>query len=344
MSKFPRKTIYLVSPDPSKIEGLEFAWPHLKIFVNKLTPELRKAEKRGVEITNLKLPKVKKTSHLLGEMISRKLIRKGNRLLIFKNLPKIEKLAAKHHLEVLMSKAKFISQLEDKINFVDFCHDYALPILPTQIRKLNLVIFVEPIVVQMRRGHAGESTFFVRSNRELNELKRKAGEWVVKITPLKKLPTFSLNLCITRAGTFTTQPFFQITGDPNLNPLPGGTGGIDFGLAAKMLSEKSLERISALVELVGNALAKIGYRGIAGIDFLVDEKKHHIFLLELNPRLLSNLGFVTKKQAAIEEIPLLTIHLLEMLGEDLREWDLPRVSAVKEGRFESPHPDARMIF
>ncbi len=344
MNNFPRKTVYLISPDPQKIEGLEHAWPHLKIFVNKMTPALRKAEKRGVEIVNLKLPKVKKTSELLGEMISRKLIRRGNRLLVFKNLLKIEKLAKKHHLEILMPESHFVNLLEDKINFVDFCHDHALPILPTRIRELNLVHFVEPIVVQTRRGHAGESTFFVKSNRELDALKRKIGDWTIKITPLRKLPTFSLNFCVTRAGIFTTQPFFQITGDPRLNPLPGGTGGIDFGMAAKMLSEKSLERISALVELVGNALMKIGYRGIAGIDFLVDEKKHHIFLLELNPRLLSNLGFVTKKQAEIEEIPLLTIHLLEMLGEDLRKWDLPKVSTVKEGRFELPHLDARMIF
>ena len=106
----------------------------------------------------------------------------------------------------------------------------------------------------------------------------------------------------------------------------------------------ALEKISALAELTGNALQKIGYRGIAGIDFLVDEKKNNIFLLELNPRLLSNLGFVTKKQAAIGEIPLLTIHLLEMLGENLQEWDLPQVSELKEGRFELPHLNAKMIF
>ncbi|MBU1090161.1 hypothetical protein KKF38_05230, partial [Patescibacteria group bacterium] len=296
MPKFPRKTICLISPDPAKIEGLEHAWPHLKIFVNKMTPALRKAEKRGVEVVNLRLPKVKKTSELLEAMISRKMIREGNRLLVFKNLPKIEKLAKKHHFEILMPESRFVNLLEDKINFIDFCHEFALPVLPTWIRELNLVRFVEPIVIQTRRGHAGESTFFVKSNRELDALKRKVGDWTVKITPLKKLPTFSLDICIARNGIFTTQPFYQITGDARLNPLPGGTGGIDFGLAAKMLSEKSLERISALVELVGNALGRIGYRGIAGIDFLVDEEKHHIFLLELNPRLLSNLGFVTKKQ------------------------------------------------
>ncbi len=344
MPKLPSKTIHLISPDPSKIEGMEHAWPNFKIFVTKLTPALRKAQKQGIDIINLKLPRVKKTSDLLKEIISKNLIKKNNRLLVFKNLPKIENLATKHHLKVLMPESKFIAQLEDKINFVDFCHDHALPTLPTKIRELNLVRFLEPVVIQTRRGHAGESTFFIRSNRELDDLKRKIGDWAVKITPLKKLPTFSLNLCITEKEVFTTRPFYQITGDEKLNPLPGGTGGIDFEIAQKMLSEKSLGRISALIELVGSALQKINYRGIAGIDFLVDEEKNHIFLLEMNPRLLSNLGFITQKQMEIGEIPMLTIHLLEMLGEDLSEWNLEKVSALKKGRFELPHLGASLIF
>ncbi|MFH0776890.1 MAG: hypothetical protein V1936_04760 [Patescibacteria group bacterium] len=342
MANLPRKTIHLVSPDPRKIEGLELAWPHFKIFVSKMSPALRKAERAGAEIVNLKLPKIKTTSDLLVELIGRKLVRKGNRVLVFKNLPKIERLAAKHKFEILMPGSSFLNLLEDKINFVDFCHEFALPILPTTIRELNLVRFLEPVVIQTRRGHAGESTFFIRSPKELDNLKRKIGDWPVKITPLKKLPTFTLDFCVTANGIYATQPFFQITGDPKLNPLPGGTGGIDFDIAAK-LSDATKGRIGALVELVGAALEKIGYRGIAGIDFLVDDASSKIWLLELNPRLLSNLGFVTRKQVEAGEIPLLQIHLLEFLGEDLRKFDAPKLSRVNSGRFENPHPDARML-
>lgn len=341
MNNFPRKTILLVSPDPRKIEGLELAWPFFKIFVSKASPALRKAEKGGAEIVNLKLPKIKKTSELLAEMLGRNLIKKGNRVLLFKNLAKIEKFAAKHKFEVLMPESKFLTLLEDKINFVNFCHEFALPVLPTKIRELNLVRFTEPIVVQTRRGHAGESTYFIRSPRELENLKRKMGDFTVKITPLKKLPTFSLDFCVTRSGIFSTQPFFQITGDPKLNPLPGGTGGIDFDIAAQ-LSVTTKERIGALVEMVGEALKKIGYRGIAGIDFLVDDTNSRIYLLELNPRLLSNLGFVTRKQAEAGELPLMTIHLLEFLGEDLSKFKVERLSQINSGRFENPHPDAKM--
>lgn len=341
MDNFPRKTILLVSPDPRKIEGLELAWPHFKIFVSKMSPSLRKAERRGAEIVNLKLPKIKKTSDLLAEMVGRNLVKKGSRVLVFKNLAKIEKLAAKRKFEILMPESKFLILLEDKINFVQFCHEFALPILPTKVRELNLVRFTEPVVIQTRRGHAGESTYFVRSPRELENLKRKMGDFTVKVTPLKKLPTFSLDFCVTRNGIYSTQPFFQITGDPRLNPLPGGTGGIDFDLAAQ-LSVATKERIGALVEMVGAALKKIGYRGIAGIDFLVDDVNSRIYLLELNPRLLSNLGFVTQRQVEAGELPLATIHLLEFLGEDFNKFKAERLSQVNSGRFENPHPDAKM--
>jgi hypothetical protein len=213
--------------------------------------------------------------------------------------------------------------------------------LPTKVSELNLVHFIEPVVIQTRRGHAGESTFFIKSARELESLKRKIGDFKVKITPLRKLPTFSLDLCLTRNGIYSTQPFFQITGDPDLNPLPGGTGGIDFDIANK-LSNKTRERIGALVELVGKALEKIDYRGIAGIDFLVDDANSRIYLIELNPRLLSNLGFITKKQVEAKELPLATIHLLEFLREDITKFSAKKLSQVNSGRFENPHPDARL--
>lgn len=355
-SKYP--TIYLISPDPKKIEGLECAWPNLKILSGKSSPYLRSVNKkgealrssakterrRGADITFLKLPKIKKTSELLSCSDVKKRLRKGSRILVFKNLPKIEKLAKSNSWKILMPDSKFINLLEDKINFVDFCTKNKLPLIPSKIIQLDKVNFSKPIVVQLRRGHAGESTFFIRSKSELEKLKKSAGEWTVKVMPLLKLPTFSLNLCVTKKSIYLTQPFYQITGDKKLNPLPGGTGGIDFDLAQTMLSEETRRQAFSLAEKIGKSLRKIGYQGIAGVDFLVDNEKQKNHLIELNPRLLSNLGFITKLQKKAGETPMLTIHLLEMLGEDVDKLNLPKISQVKSGRFELPHPNAKQVF
>ncbi|EKD47805.1 MAG: Acetyl-CoA carboxylase, partial [uncultured bacterium] len=332
----PKSKIFLVSPDPQKIHGFEHAWENLKIITNQKTAYLEAAKKRGVDITFLRLPRIKNTANLLREEKVRALIPRGGKLLVFKNLPRLEKIATQNGWQVLMPSAQFTQLLEDKINFVAFCRKNKLPILPTRITALNAVEFKQPIVVQQRMGHAGETTFFVRSEAELQKLQKRIGEYVVKITPLVKLPTFSLNLCVTRKQIFLTQPFYQITGDKRLNPNEGGTGGIDLGLAQEMLSKKTRVKIFTLAERVGKCLRKLGYRGIAGLDLLVDDASGKIYFVECNPRLLANLGFLTRLQTKAGETPLLTLHLCEHIGLAIDK-KIPQISAVKSGRQEVKH-------
>ena len=125
MDKKPtRKTVYLISPDASKIEGLEACWENLKIITNQKTPYLLKAQKRGVEIIFVKNPQAKKTSELLESPAVGKILKRGNRILVFKNLPKIEKLGESKGWEILMGEARFVNEIEDKIHFVKFCEKY----------------------------------------------------------------------------------------------------------------------------------------------------------------------------------------------------------------------------
>jgi hypothetical protein len=336
MSKTLRQKIYLVSPDPAKIHGLEYAWPEIKILSSKSSPYLRAAAKKGAAITCLGLPKVQKTAELLAHPKVQKLLKRGSRLLVFKNLPKIEKLAEAHGWQMLMPPSHFLAELEDKINFVDFCRAHALPILPTRIAVLDKVQYQKPIVVQQRRGHAGESTFFIRSAGELKRLQKELGAQKVKITPLKKLPTFTLNLCVTSRQIFQSQPMLQLS-DRRLNPNEGGSAGVDLSAAQQLLSADLRDKIQELGDRVGRALRKIKYRGLAGIDLLADAKTDKIWLLELNPRLVANLGYLTRLQAESGEVPLLRIHLAEYLNLKISDLRAPKISAVKEGRQEVRH-------
>ncbi len=308
-TKPTNQTVYLVSPDPAKIHGMELAWPQLKILSSKSSPYLRAAQKRGVDITFLKLPRVKSTAELLAHPQVKRRLKRGSKLLVFKNTPQIEHLAKKHGWQILMPLSRFLNQLEDKFNFVEFCKAHKLPTLPAQLKVLNEVKYTSPIVVQLRRGHAGENTHFVQSVSGLTRLQKQIGEYRVKITPWQKLSTYSLNLCITNSQLHLTQPFYQITGVKHLNPNPGGSGGIDFAPAAE-LSKKTRQRIFQLAEQTGKVLRKIGYRGIAGLDFLVDDKANKLYLIEINARLLANLGYITKLESKAGETPLLTQHLL----------------------------------
>lgn len=332
-----KSEIFLVSPDPQKIHGLEHAWPHLKLLTSRSSPYLRAAKKRGTDITYLKLPKIKDTAKLLTQPNVKRLLKRGSRLLVFKAHPRVEKICKASGWKLLMPEANYLNLLEDKFNFLEFCKKNRLPILPAKLQVLNRIKFQNPIVAQLRHGHAGETTFFIRNQAELKKLQNRIGEYQVKLTPLKKLPTFSLNLCVTRDGIYLTQPFYQITGDLRLNPNPCGSGGIDLDLAQKMLSPETKQKILATAEKFGRTLKKIGYRGIAGIDLLVDNSKQKIWLLECNPRLLANLGYLTRRQAECKEVPLLTLHILDYLGTDLAKLKIPKLSQLKSGRQEIKH-------
>lgn len=333
--------IFLISPNPHQIEGLEKAWPNLEIFLSKPNPYFKKAQKKGYSINFLQLPQIKKTALILRQPQVQQKLKPGSRLLVFKNSLQITKLAQKNKWQILLSPAKFNQILEDKINFLKFAKKHQLPILPTKVLPCQKIQFQKSLVIQTRQGHAGNSTFFVQNQKSLSCLQKRIGEWPVKITPYHKLPTFSLNLCVTTSQIFYTQPFYQITGDQNLNPNPGGSGGIDFDLAQQILTPDLFTKIRKLAEQVGTALQKINYRGICGLDFLVDVKGENLFLLELNPRLVSNLGFLTQQQNLLKEIPLLTLHLAEFLKVKISKAKIPQCSQVCHGRFELKHSKFR---
>ncbi len=314
-AKTTQQTVYLISPDPAKIHGMEYAWSRLKILSGKSSPYLRAAAKRGVDITFLRLPRVRGTAELLAQPQLKQKLKQGSQILVFKNTPQIERLAEANGWQILMPPSRYLSQLEDKFNFVEFCKKHRLPALPAQIAVLNDLKYTQPVVVQLRRGHAGCGTHFVQSASSLARLRKQIGEYRVKITPLKKLPTYSLNLCVTDRQLHLTQPFYQLTGVKRLNPNPGGSGGIDFAPAAR-LNEETRQQITQLAKKVGVALRKIGYRGIAGLDFLVADETHGLYLIEINARLLANLGYITRLQAESSETPLLTHHLLCHAGHD----------------------------
>lgn len=323
--------IFLPTPDPAKIHGLEHAWPALTILTTEQTPCLQAARAAGADVRVLPIA-VRQTSALLADASVIATIPQGSAITVFKNLPRSEKLAAAHGWQLLAPRARLVRELEDKITFVDFCAQHGLPALPATVTPLAAHHFERPVVVQTRRGHAGESTYFVHSLSELAELQNRLGEWLVKITPLLNLPTFTLNLVVTTGQIFYSQPLWQIT-DKKLNPLPGGTAGVDFA-PARALQKKTHAAIASLAEKTGAALRTVGYRGLAGLDFLVDDAAGTVHLVECNPRVTANLGYLTQLQHAAGEVPLATLALLAHLDLPVEQLQLPSQSAVKEGRQE----------
>src|SRR5262249_28758688 len=152
------------------------------------------------------------------------------------------------------------------------------------------------LVVQRSDKEVGgnEGTFFIHSpedfSRCLSILGSDAEFQEVVITPFIKGQSTSMLGCVMPQGVLSGPLQLQLIDVPeSLHGVPAD--GIFFGndLGFRAWEEKIEKTAQNVIEKVGNYLAKQGYKGIFGIDFLFDEKRNEIFPIECNPRFTGSL-------------------------------------------------------
>jgi len=57
----------------------------------------------------------------------------------------------------------------------------------------------------------------------------------------------------------------------------------------------------------------MGYKGIFGLDFVLDEKTNKLYIIECNPRLLGSFPTLNMVQLLNNEPLILAFHILEFL-------------------------------
>ncbi len=166
-------------------------------------------------------------------------------------------------------------------------------------------------VLQFDRGHTGSGTFFIEDEMMLNEHKLKYPERRVRVSEFIEGPTYTLNACSTAKGTFMGGLSYQITGVEGLTTDKGATVGNDFAMRDGFGAETS-EKIKADVELLGRYMFSKGFKGLFGVDLIINAGEHK--LIEINARQPASVPFYTRIQLQNNEVPLALIHLAEFLG------------------------------
>ncbi len=187
-----------------------------------------------------------------------------------------------------------------------------------------------PFVVQHPTRGGGKGTFFIRNEEEFfsalrnlrvripkdddrRETEKKTHDVVV--AQFVRGPSPSITGCVTRHGILSTNLQNQILDSPFLYNPRRGAGlfcGHDWsGASFPPHIEKEAYRI---VEKIGTLLKQEGYRGVFGIDFVLDESRKRLYVTECNPRLLGSFPTLAMVQLASHEPPILAFHILEYLG------------------------------
>ncbi len=272
----------------------------------------------------------KSTSKLLGHELTIQWIRKltnSGKFFALTFLPskvvhyKIEQLGGKLLNNEYIHNQKF----EDKITSTELFSKQNISIPKYIVKNISDLSFAElknqfgpEIVVQFAKGHTGSGTHLVSSIEEFEKLKQNFAGNSVKATKKIEGETFTVNVCI-HSDTFAAATIQQqITGIFKLTTGFGSTVGNEFTIDEKIISEDTKNKLLIEIEKITNLLKSLNYKGIFGIDFMID--KFEVKIIELNARQTANIPFQTKLELSqSDEVPQMLLHIASFLGIDTKE-------------------------
>lgn len=262
-------------------------------------------------------------------------------ILIYKSSKRIAQEKKKNNWDIAVAPSYFgKSLLENKANFRRILNEIKVDMPPGRIvpisffkhRRLGELKkeFGFPFVMQHPAKGGGKGTFFIKDQKAFSTakqyLRRQKADEVV-IARLIKGPSPSVVGCVTRQGVLSTRLQHQICDEPLLN-VKARRGGLFCGndWSASNFPKEILDQAKDAVDKIGNYFKKIKYKGIFGIDFILDKKTGKLYVVECNPRLTAALPTLTLVQNENGEMPIIAFHLLEYLNASYKI-DVEKVNA-----------------
>lgn len=275
-------------------------------------------------------------------------------LIVYKTSSRMERICRKNGWLLVGTPLMFGKKLlEDKVKFRRLLKEIGVPLPPGEIVwaenlafRRDFLAFKDtyglPFVLQHPRRGGGKGTFFIHSEeewqkalrklriyeREGQEVREKLEGLEVIIAKYIKGPSPSITGCVTRHGTLSTSPQYQIIDAPELyNPKKGSGLFCGHDWTSSRFSADITQQAYGIVEKIGAYFKRIGYKGIFGIDFVLDEQEQRLYVTECNPRLLGSFPTLTMAQIKNNEPPIIAFHLLEYLNADY-EIDVQEINAL----------------
>jgi len=206
-------------------------------------------------------------------------------ILVFKNTLQIEKTCKENGWQLLNPPAELSNKVEEKISQLEWLGPLKKYLPKYSILKCKDVKFInKSFILQFNRSHTGSGTMLIESTKQLEEIQQKFPEREVRIAEYIVGPLFTNNNVVTNAGILHGNINYQITGLKPFTDNPFSTIGNDWALPHKILTKKQILQYKKIATDAGQRLKKSGWRGLFGIDVVMDEKTGRLYLLEINCR------------------------------------------------------------
>ena len=332
-----RHTIFYITNDPERALGLEILLPNYHIICIDDNPIIDYIVEKGGKVFCLERelgktnPIFRNSNRLINEKVVQQYIDKNTppneapKVMFFKIAKNIEKTCERLNYRVLNSSSELNKRFETKISQYEMLKDEGVNFPTTKIGLLgdfnydNLKSELgEDFVIQYSRGHTGSGTFFNRDEESFRSEQSLYPKREAKITRRIYGDSWTINACVSRFGILYGGLSYQITGISELVNREGGTVGNDWS-QSQLLSEFSKEQIKKITEKVGKVMRRNRFKGLFGLDFIVDNNGE-VFLIEVNARQPASTSVHTKYMTELGIIPMQIFHIAEYLYQDDEEY------------------------
>lgn len=206
-------------------------------------------------------------------------------ILVFKNTGQIEKICARQGWKLLNPAAELAARIEEKISQVVWLGDLKKFLPPHRIDLCKNIAWTnQPFILQFNRAHTGSGTFYIESERQLAALRKKFPDRPARITDYITGTMLTNNNIVTKEKILIGNLSAQLTGLAPFTDNPFATVGNDWNLPNMMIPAKQKKAYSAMAKAVGEKLRADGWRGLFGIDAMIEKRTGKLYLIEVNAR------------------------------------------------------------
>lgn len=257
-------------------------------------------------------------------------------VLVFKNNIRIEAICKKNGWRLLNPSAALAEKIEGKTSQAAWLDNLAALLPPCHIAACADIAYTgTPFFLQFAHSHTGEGTFLISSEEQLQKIKNTFPARMVRVSNKIAGSTYTVNAVVHGGGILTGNISYQITGMEPYTDQPFATIGNDWGLAKQLLSEIQTQKIQTMTKQIGEKMRTDGWRGLFGIDVIVEENTDNIFLIEINARQPASVTYESLLQlgdwglATMDSHTLTTFkaHLLALQNDDLSQKSIVEINA-----------------
>ena len=286
--------------------------------------------------------------NMLKQKEAKKFLEKLNKpyLLFYRVTEKLERVCDKNGWGLIGNRSSVF--FDNKVRFRRVMEELDLPLIPGEVLKVNELNYDSlsgkygQFAIQLQKESGGKGTFFIRGGEDFEKCTKKIGgkfaDSEVLITKFIHGPSPSITGCVTKHGVLYTDLQYQLLDIPEVMNTKVGSGifcGHDW-TSSDDFPSRIKKQAYEYAEAIGNYLKGRGYKGIFGLDMIMEDGR--VYVVELNPRLLGSFPVLTMAQELNREPLLIGFHILEFLNEDY-EIDLKEVNRL----IKKPKRGAQLI-